>query len=455
MQSAKGKNEHYWLKSGFLILLQNMSNILFGFGGFYLLVRILDKHAFGAWTLFISTTIMIETARSGLIQNGLIRYVSHSPLEDHAHILVASATMSAVITLCCVILNVSMAGYLSSVWHSPELALLFYVYSVAYVLSGILSQFQWIEQANLSFLGIFITTFIRQSLFFFFVLGCYFLHFNVHLIYLVYVQILSLVASIVVQFFFVRKYLAFTYQVSIAWINKLFHYGKYVFGTSISGLLSGTIGQMMLGALLSPAAAGAYNVAVRIMNLVDIPTNTVAIMVFPQSAKREASGGNAAIKYLYEKSVGTILALVIPCFLFLLLFPNFVVHFIAGSKYPETIPIVKVTVFYCFFIPFGRQFGTILDSIGKPKINFLIIVLSAVLNILLNFVLIKQFGVMGAVYATLVTASVIFVIMQYYLRRNFDIKTANTFIYAARFYPEFSAKYIWPLFRKAAQLVRR
>jgi O-antigen/teichoic acid export membrane protein len=118
---------------------------------------------------------------------------------------------------------------------------------------------------------------------------------------------------------------------------------------------------MMLGALLSPAATGAFNVAVRIMGLVEIPTNTMAVMVFPQSAKRMATGGQDAIKYLYEKSVGTVLALVVPCFLFLVLFPGFVVHIIAGNKYPETIPIIKVTVLYCFFIPYSRQFGTILD----------------------------------------------------------------------------------------------
>jgi O-antigen/teichoic acid export membrane protein len=205
---------------------------------------------------------------------------------------------------------------------------------------------------------------------------------------------------------------------------------------------------MMLGAMLSPAATGAFNVAVRIMGLIEIPTNTMAVMVFPQSAKRVATGGTEAIKYLYEKSVGTVLALVLPCFLFISFFPDFVVHVIAGSKYPETVSIIRLTVIYCFFVPYSRQFGTILDSIGKPKTNFIFVVLAAVLNITLNFLMIRRFGIMGAVYATLIANAITFVFMQIILTRELQVRLINTFIYAFRFYPEFFHKYSIPLFRR-------
>jgi O-antigen/teichoic acid export membrane protein len=451
----KTKTDHYWLKSGFLLLLQNMSFILFGFGGFYLLVRILDKHSFGTWTLFMSTTTIAEMIRSGLIQNALIRFLSHSPEEEHDSILSASFFMSAAITICCIILTVSLAGYLGKIWHSPELPNMFYAYSLVYLLSGLLSQFHWMEQAHLSFLGVFITIFIKQSVFFFYVLVCYFEHNNITLIHLVYVQTISLVAAIIVEYFFVRKYLSFRFHIHLSWIKKLFHYGKFVFGTSVSGLVSSTIDQMMLGALLSPTATGAFNVAVRIMGLIEIPTNTMAQMVFPQSAKRMATGGKDAIKYLYEKSVGTVLALIIPGFLFLLFFPDFVVHVIAGDKYPETVPIVRITILYCILVPYSRQFGTILDSIGRPKLNFIFVMLAAVLNISLNYFMIRRLGIMGAVYATLTANFIAFVCMQIILRRQLQVRLLNTFIYAGRFYPEFLGKYVWPFLKKVNLVAKK
>jgi O-antigen/teichoic acid export membrane protein len=444
----KTKNDHYWLKSGFLLLMQNMSNILFGFGGFYLLVRMLDRHSYGTWTLYMTTVTIVEMMRTGMIQNALIRFLSHHPEKDHNGILSASVTMSVGITLGVIIINVCLAGFLGKLWHAPELENMFYAYSIVYVLSGMLTQFHYIEQAHLSFVGVFVTTLSRQAIFFIYVAVCFFKHYDTSLIRLVFVQAISLIPSIIVEYFFVKKHLRFKFRLHLGWVRNLFNYGKFVFGTSVSGLISSTVDQMMLGAMLSPTATGAFNVAVRVNNLIEIPTNTMAVMVFPQSAKRMATEGAGAIKYLYERSVGIVLALVFPCFLFLMLFPTFVVHFIAGDKFPEAVPIMQLTILSCFFVPFSRQFGTILDSIGKQKTNFVFVLFAATLNIGLNFFMIRRFGIMGAVYATLLANVVTFVFMQVILTRKLKVRLVNTLIYAVRFYPEFFQKYTVPFFKR-------
>jgi len=150
----------------------NMLNLLFGFGSFYLLVRMLDKHSFGIWTLFIATTTIFEMARNGLIQNALIKYLSHGSEKENSDILSASFFLSAIVMLGCIIINISIAGYLANLWHYQGLVSMFYAYSIVYLLQGVLSQFQWIEQANLSFKGILITNIIKQGGFFAYVLVC-------------------------------------------------------------------------------------------------------------------------------------------------------------------------------------------------------------------------------------------------------------------------------------------
>jgi lipopolysaccharide exporter len=444
MASEKNGNDQYWLKSGFINVLQNLTGVLFGFGGFYLLVRMLDKHSFGVWTLFAATTTIFEMVRSGLIQNALIKYLSFSDAKEHDKILSASFALSGGLTVLCILVNLLLASYLGRIWNSEEIIPLFWVYSIVYLFSGILSQFHWMEQANFRFNGIFFTNFLKSGVFFCFLLFCFIFDFQIKLVQLVYVQAVALFLAILLEYYFVKDLLNFTLQVTGEWVRKLLNYGKYAFGTSIGSILSSTIDQMMLGSLLSPAASGAFNIAVRIMNLVDIPTNAIAVIVFPQSARRLATEGEAAIKYLYEKSVGTILAILIPALLFLFLFPDFVVSFIAGDKYTETIPILKVTVLYCVLIPFGRQFGTILDSIGRPKITFSLVLLSAITNLGLNYILITRMGVMGAAYATLISNIFNFAISQTILNRILNVNILNTFVYAYRFYPEFFVKYIKP-----------
>jgi lipopolysaccharide exporter len=444
-------HRHYWLQSGFLSLTINFQTLLFGFGSFYFLVRMLDKHNFGIWSLFIATTTIFDSARSGMIQNALIKYLSEHNDKDHPVILSASFYLSGILMLASIIVNFCIAGFLAHIWHDHQLVNMFYAFSLVYLLQGILYQFQWIEQARFSFRGVLFSSMIRQGGFFAYTLFFFFLHRQVTLMNLIWVQAACTLAALPVQYIFVRRSLVLSGTIDKAWIKRLFSYGKYVFGTNISGILTGTINQMMLGSLLSADAAGAFNVAIRITTLTEVPTNALGTIVFPQSARRFAADGKGAIKYLYEKSVGTLLAILIPSLAILFLFPNFVVHTIAGNRYPETIPIIRITVLYCLLTPFSRLFGTILDSIGKPRINFIIIVLLTTVELVLTWFFIVWFGMMGAVYATLTACVIFFIVMQVILAGELKINFLNTFLYAARFYPEFYRKYIGPRLRKKVQ----
>jgi lipopolysaccharide exporter len=425
--------------------MTNIQNLLFGFGGFYLLVRMLDKNTFGVWVLFMATTTIFETARNGMIQNGLIKFLSHSSEKDYRDIVSASFFLNGLLMLASIILNFSIAGFLADLWHYEGLRKMFYVFNIVYLIQGILSQFQWIEQSNFRFKGILITSSIRYGGIFFYILGCYIYHLNVALMNLIYVQAICATIASVIQYSFIKKFLFFSRQISKVWVTKLFSYGKFVFGTAISAILTSTINQMMLGAMLSANATSIFNVAVRIINLAAIPSNVMGVIVFPQSAKRYAAEGREAIKYLYEKSVGSILALLIPCLLFLFLFPGFVVNIIAGPKYAESVPIVRLIALTCLAMPFARQFGTILDSIGKPKINFIIILISVSIELVLVYFMVKHYGIIGAVYATLVADVINTTIMQIILFKELRVNILHTFIYAARFYPEFFKRYVRPV----------
>lgn len=441
---------NYWLRSGMLNIVQNMTSVLFGFGGFYFLVRLLDKNQFGTWTLFLTTTTIIEVFRNGLISNALIKFVSGESEAERPKIISAAFTISFFITLLYILLTFIFADHLSSYWRIPELSPLLYYYTIIFIFSGLLSLFNNIEQAHFHFEGIFITTFLRQIIMFLYILICYIQNYVPPLTYLVYVLILAIVVSAAAGCFFVRKYLVFTWSFHPEWIKKIFNYGKYAFGTTVSSIISGSINQIMLGGMLSPVASGMFNVAIRITNLIEIPTNAIANIVFPQSAKRLEETGLEGIRYLYEKSVGTILALVIPMVLFLYFFADLTIGLIAGDKYDDTIPLLKITLLYCLLVPYGRQFGTILDSIGKTRTTFRVVFISACINIGMNYFFIKSNGLLGAAYATLYSQIIGFVIGQVILYKFLKVNILHPFIYAYRFYPEFYQTHIAPRLKRGA-----
>jgi Na+-driven multidrug efflux pump len=106
-----------------------------------------------------------------------------------------------------------------------------------------------------------------------------------------------------------------------------------------------------------------------------------------------------------------------------------------------------VTILYCLLIPYGRQFGTILDSMGKPSLTFRVVLVCALINVGLNYLLIHRYGVIGAAYATLGANIIGFFIGQVILRRELGVNLGHTFLYAARFYPEMAGRLMHALRR--------
>jgi lipopolysaccharide exporter len=439
---------NYWIKSGFINVLQNFASVLFGFGSFFFLIRILSKNDFGEWTVYMTTITILNIFRDGLIKNALIKFLSGASDEDKPKIMTAAFTINIIITIVIVILNLALGGLLAKLLNSPDLINLFYLFNIIYILNGFLTQYNCIEQANFKFKGVFVSNTVFQAIYFAYVLYCYIFKINIPLSHLVMVQIVGSAVAMIIAYFYAKPYLQFAIGFYKSWMLKLFNYGKYAFGTSMSSILSGSIDQMMLSGIIAPAASGVFNVAVKIVNLIDIPTSAVANIVFPQSAKRMETEGKESIKYLYEKSVGTILAILIPGLIFIYIYPDFILYLLAGDKYTNAGSILRVTLLYTLLIPFGRQFGTILDSIGKTKTTFYIVVVTAAINLILNYFFIKNMGIIGAAYATLISNIIGFIIAQIILKRELGVKFYHCFVYAYRFYPEFYSDYFIPVLKK-------
>ncbi|USN53966.1 MAG: polysaccharide biosynthesis C-terminal domain-containing protein [Candidatus Nomurabacteria bacterium] len=65
---------------------------------------------------------------------------------------------------------------------------------------------------------------------------------------------------------------------------------------------------------------------------------------------------------------------------------------------------------------------TALLSLGKVKFNFYTVLIEALVNIVLNYWLISQLGMIGAAWATVVTFALRYGINSFFLRRQ--LKTA-------------------------------
>src|SRR5690606_16360799 len=97
-------------------------------------------------------------------------------------------------------------------------------------------------------------------------------------------------------------------------------YGKYTLGTNLGAILLRNIDTWMIGWMMNPGAVATYNVAMRVANLFETPTQALAQILFPKAIQEIRKEGSGAFKRLYERSVALILLPTIPFTLFVLLF---------------------------------------------------------------------------------------------------------------------------------------
>ena len=426
-----------WIKSSLYALGDRISALIFGFGSVFILLRMLTQESFGEWALFITLTAFIEVARNGLIQNALIKYLAGHAPDEHATITTASFVLNCLLTLVSIGFLLFAGGFLNQLWHTQQMQTLCQLYCFTTLALIPLSQYNFLQQANSDFRAIFWTNFVRQGIFFAFVAYNLIIGFKVSLTYLAACQIVAAVVASGVAYSFSPKMSIWSSSIEWKWVNTLFQFGKFVLGTNLAAMIYKSVDKFMLGALLPTTAPVAiYDVAIRINNINEVPTLSLAAILFPENAKRAQTDGTNALKYLYEKSVGIMLALVLPGIIFINLFPKLVILLLAGEQYLETANLLRLTTLFGFFLPFAIQFGSVFDAMGKPHLNFAFVVVGTLLNTLLNFLFISRFGLNGAVYATLLTFVLTFIGNQVLLRKHLDISFINILKYLKDFYPE-------------------
>ncbi len=419
--------------SGLYSLGDRVAALVFGGGTIFMLTRLTTQETFGVWEYFLPFTATLEVARAGLLQNALIRYLNLHEADQHGAIHGGAWLLNASIAVIGFFV-LWFGGPVLEVWfNAPGLGLLTRIYSVTWILMTPFQQFNYIQQANVEFRGIFWGTILRSgSMFVITLLGFsallpYTLAEGELLIWLAWGQAGAAALAALISYYYARPFLPAELRLEWSWARKLFGFGKYVFGTNLSSMLYKLVDKSMLAALIGTAPVAVYGLAIRITNFVDVPTLSVASIVFPESSRASGGDGPGAQARMYEKAVAAIMACVLPALLVVAVVPGFFVNFLGGSAYAETIPVLQLTILYSLFVPFANQFGTLLDASGNPRLNFVFTLGGMMLNVVLNYVFITQYGTLGAPLGTLSTYAIMFGAMQWLLGRQYGVRLTNIF----------------------------
>ena len=428
-------------EDNFLSLSGNLIIAVFGFGGFALLARTLTPEDFAEWVLFISGGSLIEMLRYGITNNGLVRFLSGATDEDRDHLIGSNVLVSLFVTVIIVgILTGVYFGFQEAIDDSAYAAL-FKWYPVVAFINLPFNNALVVQQAKMEYGKILLIRSISSTLFFgFLVVNYFYMDYSINEIIIGFI-IFTIITSI---FCIVKSWdgLVLIRKANKESISTLLHFGKYSTFTLIGTNLLRNADVLIIS--VSPfgsAAVALFSIPLKLTELQQIPLRSFAATAYPKMSKASIEGRTNDLKGLFNTYSGALTYLFFFISLGTFLFAKEFIILVSGTQYLDValhgidiVLIVKILSLYGLMLPIDRMIGISLDSINKPSINALKVMIMLTANVIGDLIAIYVFESIEMVaVSTLVFTLTGILVGMYYLDKTFTIsikgilKSANGF----------------------------
>jgi len=174
----------------------------------------------------------------------------------------------------------------------------------------------------------------------------------------------------------------------------------------VSYMLLHETDRVMLGYFLGTKSVGLYNAAARLAYLSEIFINSFAGIFSPLAAGFHHTGELGKIRFLLVTTTRWTLILTLPLVGLLVIFPRFFLGWFGPEYKLAAFPLMFLAIAYLTSAGTGNT-GALLKMVDRQNVEVINTIGTALLNIVLNILLIPIYGIMGAAIATGVSIMVI------------------------------------------------
>lgn len=157
---------------------------------------------------------------------------------------------------------------------------------------------------------------------------------------------------------------------------------------------------LMLGMFGNEIEVGLYRIAFQGAALTTLGLTAVASMVMPYMAHYHAQNKIDKLAYLSVMSARASMLFAFPALLLFVFFGKEILVFFFGENFVDSYVILLILTCSQFINAFFGASGRLLNMAGLEKLTFKTMALAAVVNIILNAILIPLYGAFGAAVAT-------------------------------------------------------
>ena len=174
---------------------------------------------------------------------------------------------------------------------------------------------------------------------------------------------------------------------------------------------------LMLAYFTTAETVASYQTAMPTTKLLLYFASALSAVLLPLSSELWARNMKGKLTKGMEMIYRYSFALVFPLSLLMISFPELILKVLFGPEYADAALTLQILAFGTFLYSISFINSNILSGIGRPAENTAIIIIGAVMNVILNLILIPPFGIVGASAATVFSYGFILAGTSWYLKR--------------------------------------
>jgi O-antigen/teichoic acid export membrane protein len=203
-------------------------------------------------------------------------------------------------------------------------------------------------------------------------------------------------------------------------IRTLFRYGLPL---SISAIVGGFLTQfynVLLANYVTDVPIGNYQVALNFASLVTFFVMPILTVLLPAFSKLDSQKERETLGSVFQFSVKYAALIIVPLALMVMVLSQPAVSTIFGDKYSYTPLYLTLYVVTFIYTAFGYlSVDNIIKSQGKTDVNMKLALFTSVIALVLNLVLIPEFGVLGLLAANVVSGIPSLIIALWWIKKKY------------------------------------
>ena len=218
--------------------------------------------------------------------------------------------------------------------------------------------------------------------------------------------------GVILAVYFSYKVLPEIYQLpksSNSSYRKLFHHSWPLFAAGLFASIAGYIDTFMLQAFLGSEEVGLYNAAYPFAAAITFAGSAFGSIYLSNASKLYGQGKKQEMAEAYRLVVKWIATVSLPMFMVMTAFPEAVLQ-VFGSEYLGMGNVLRVLALGFLLSAAIGPVSKVIQAVDKTRYKLYLTLFIGTSNILLNYLLIPVYGIMGAAYATTLTFGLAFLL---------------------------------------------